>query len=530
MMVQNETDGGADQQVGGLHETEVQRLQREADDYTKKLEHERKRYLILEDQIKQMLTEYNEKKDKIKEMIPSEEDFHLQEVARRHVNHLLANERVHLNDTIGRNKYVKAEIDIMRKEILFAKDSIIKMQKQIGKIKKEATVTNKDYIQGSKHADETNNQILALKAKHEEEKEKFELEIKKLQERLKERDEPIEFDDKTFNQSQAASTGTGKEQGGGMKQEFSNPIAILKLRLQKIIVTNKEKKYLLDKYMRNARIIEDAFDQIRDQSGSSTLNIEEIVTTFIKSEEQNRSLQTYVNLMNQDTDQLDETNRGLDKNIDQFQSIVKMTEIEKQNKLVQMRSKAETLRSQILQANSDSDDMQTEFSHMQDRVMRMVKMFKQSKFHLNVASDMIYDENTQFNENNIIPYLAELEEYISALITFVAYKRDDPNAAISSVPLEKLPNKDFNKREIAIDAPVDTERDVSMMGARTDVGDDEDMIMDSKQLYMRFLDMVGKKQINIVHQSQAKKSNSTSQANNSSGVHNGVANDSHSNI
>jgi hypothetical protein len=54
------------------------------------------------------------------------------------------------------------------------------MHKQIAKIKKEATTTNRDYIQGSKHADETNNQILALKAKHEEEKEKFELEIKKL--------------------------------------------------------------------------------------------------------------------------------------------------------------------------------------------------------------------------------------------------------------------------------------------------------------------------------------------------------------
>lgn len=46
---------------------------------------------------------------------------------------------------------------------------------------------------------------------------------------------------------------------------------------------------------------------------------------------------------------------------------------------------------------------------------------------------------------------------------------------------------------------MDTERDVSMMAARTDVGDEEDMIMDSKQLYMKFLDMVGKKQINIVH-------------------------------
>ena len=151
--------------------------------------------------------------------------------------------------------------------------------------------------------------------------------------------------------------------------------------------------------------------------------------------------------------------------------------------------------------------MQGEFSHLQSKVLRMVNLFKKSRFMLSVASHMSYDDNTQFNENNVIPYLAELEEYISSLITYVAYKRDDPNAAISSVPLEKLPQKEFNKREIAIDAPVDTERDQSMMAARTDAGgDDEDMIVDSKQLYMKFLDMVGKKQINIVHQSQAKKS------------------------
>ena len=136
----------------------------------------------------------------------------------------------------------------------------MQMGRQIQRIKKEAVGTNKDYITGSKHADETNNQILALKAKHEEEKEKFELEIKKLQEKLKERDEPIEFDDKTFNQS-AGAAGAEKAAGaGGLKQEFANPIAILKLRLQKIIITNKNKKHLLDKYMRNARIIEDAFE------------------------------------------------------------------------------------------------------------------------------------------------------------------------------------------------------------------------------------------------------------------------------
>ena len=136
------------------------------------------------------------------------------------------------------------------------------MNSQINKIRKDATSTNKDYISSSKHADETNNQILALKAKHEEEKEKFELQIKMLQERLKERDEPIEFDDKSFNQTLTETKGPG-----GVKQEFANPIVILKLRLSKIIALNKEKKKLLDQYMRNARIIEDAFDQIKDATG-----------------------------------------------------------------------------------------------------------------------------------------------------------------------------------------------------------------------------------------------------------------------
>ena len=129
----------------------------------------------------------------------------------------------------------------------------------------------------------------------------------------------------------------------------------------------------------------------------------------------------------------------------------------------------------------------------------MIRLFKKSRFYLSVATHMSYDENTNFNESNIIPYLAELEEYISSLITYAAFKRDDPNAAISSVPLEKLNQKEFNKKEVYIDAPIDTERDTSLAGARTELGDDDEMIMDSKQLYMKFLDMVGKKQINIVH-------------------------------
>lgn len=110
----------------------------------------------------------------------------------------------------------------------------------------------------------------------------------------------------------------------------------------------------------------------------------------------------------------------------------------------------EALKQQIIDANQECTDIEQEFTIIQKNVYRMIRTFKQSKFCLAVANKMPYDENTQFNENNIIQYLAELEEYISSLITYVAVKHEDPNAAISSVPLDKLNQKEFNKNIIAV--------------------------------------------------------------------------------
>ena len=47
-------------------------------------------------------------------------------------------------------------------------------------------------------------------------------------------------------------------------------------------------------------------------------------------------------------------------------------------------------------------------------------------------------------------YLAELEEYIAILITYLATKRDDPVAPFALVPLDKLDTKNHNKKEIAV--------------------------------------------------------------------------------
>ena len=155
------------------------------------------------------------------------------------MHHQLEHEKEKLNDTIGENNKLKVEIDIMRGEILFAKYSIAKMSKQIENYKDNANDCARESQVTSAEAREVNNKILALKAKSEEDKEQFEHQISELQEKLKERDDTDDLDDNTGDREK-------KGKPGEKKDEFYNPIEILKIRLRNIVAKNKEKKRMIE--------------------------------------------------------------------------------------------------------------------------------------------------------------------------------------------------------------------------------------------------------------------------------------------
>ena len=69
------------------------------------------------------------------------------------------------------------------------------MENQIKNLSDKITEASTESINNFRIANESNNLILSLKSRHEISKEKFELEVKKLQEKLKEKDEQIEFDE-----------------------------------------------------------------------------------------------------------------------------------------------------------------------------------------------------------------------------------------------------------------------------------------------------------------------------------------------
>ena len=173
------------------------------------------------------------------------------------------------------NKQLKKQIDAARQQQAVQNQVNAGYNKEIRNVIERVKKMNSLTQTGNRLSEETQNQILALKAKHDMDKLNFEHRILDLQERLKEKDEDQAERSKTKDM--------GNKKRATAVADFANPAVLLKIRLDKVVNNNKEKKTLMDMYTRNVKIIEDAFEQIKETTGISS--VEEIVTTFIKAEE-----------------------------------------------------------------------------------------------------------------------------------------------------------------------------------------------------------------------------------------------------
>lgn len=479
---------------GGIYESEAHRLQREAENFTKKYEHERKRYMILEDHFKQAMKEKKLKEGELSKVRPTTAVQKKEKIALKQLENHLEKGQVTYNKAVSNNQDTKKRIDMMRKEASTAKRVIASLEKDIENRRKGIKEVNTKLQTARNSTQDINVKILGMKSHSEEEKHTFEKKMLDLQAKLSVKDETIgELEKSTMKDPSAMKKGSAQVEE---HEEFANPADLLKSRLAKWKTNNKEKKHLLDKYIRNVKVIEDAFKTIKDQTGIAS--IDEIVTTFIKAEEQNYSLYNYVNILNSDIDTIDEQNKNIASEIKKNEEITNMTEAQK-------KDKAETLKQEISDVKASMDEKEREMQNLEDKmrtiqndVQKMVTKFQESKFRPAVTQPMNYDEETVFNNKNVTMFLAELEEYISELITHNEYKKSNPNAAISAIPLEKLHPKTNDKGGLRPDLP--SKEDVQITGDAQD-GDEErekELVIGGKDLYDKFYEMLKKNQISLI--------------------------------
>lgn len=197
-------------------------------------------------------------------------------------------------------------------------------------------------------------------------------------------------------------------------------------------------------------------------------------------------------MLNSDIDMIEEQNKTIAQEIKRHEQLSSMSEAEKANEREQLSQQIQEVREKNASKEAQIADIEAQMAQIKNHVHAMVTGFSTSHFQLAVASHMHYDDDTVFNENNVTLYLSELEEYISAFITYLAQREKNPDAPISALSLDAMANKEFDKGAIVIDAPA--AHDFANVDDETAEGDD--IVTNPKDLYRKFEELASKGYIN----------------------------------
>lgn len=171
--------------------------------------------------------------------------------------------------------------------------NVKQLETEIAKLNEEIERIYQNIDNEQNISNSSKEEMLQLKLQNEENKNRYYKELSDLNERLR----------------QAKQKTIKKERKDQIEELITDTATVLKRRLTKIILNNKEKVRLIDTYQKNMKTIDEAFNTIKEATGLT--DIEEIQDTFIKGEEQNYGLLTYVDVLGQEIDSLEESNKQL---------------------------------------------------------------------------------------------------------------------------------------------------------------------------------------------------------------------------
>lgn len=142
---------------GAMYESEVTRLQREADNFTTKFEHEKKRLMILEDTYKQATTELAEKQKHLKTERPSTAKVKKDTAQVKVLENQLDKNYKDLNKLQSENKSLREQINVMRKEQRNQQRVNANYSKEMKGVEDKAIKLNNVTYHGQRMSEELNN-------------------------------------------------------------------------------------------------------------------------------------------------------------------------------------------------------------------------------------------------------------------------------------------------------------------------------------------------------------------------------------
>merc|ERR1719487_1286851 len=322
-------------------ESHLQRMRKEIEATTRLLEHERRRLYLVEEATERVQAEYEEKRTKSK-MAESQsaDEAKVQSNKLRDLEGLLDRAISKLNACNERNDKYHDAINKQRKERLGLDHVYKRLQREIKEARNE-TEKNCMWIDEHQQAIVDHREtVQALKKQQLKERSEFDQTTRAFQEELQNGEtirKEMAIGGWSDSKASKADSGGGKKKGYMVADEedkFSDQV--MYRRILKLAFLNTIQRRHIKQHQKNIEVFEQAFATIKSMTGIS--EIEDIVKIFVKLEERNFSLLTYVNQLNREIESLEKRNKELGEQIQSQRRLEADGELRRQSILQDLKA------------------------------------------------------------------------------------------------------------------------------------------------------------------------------------------------
>uniref|UniRef100_A0A7S3FZ83 ODAD1 central coiled coil region domain-containing protein n=1 Tax=Palpitomonas bilix TaxID=652834 RepID=A0A7S3FZ83_9EUKA len=306
-------------------QTKIADMQDQADQFTKKIEVEKRLLEEIDKQLKVGKARLEDKRQFVGGVNASKESTKQTMKQIRILENRLDKALVKFNESLSFNKTLRDEIDNLRRErVVF--DNIYK---KLGKELQEKKASMAEKVELSNLAYEARDQALAettaLRTLMDKEQSAFEDEWSELGRQLETDKKSIKDIGRGTPAKDARGDLSKDDEDKLRKKLVKGSWGLAKDKVSKAVVLERVQSY------------EEAFNRIQASTGIA--DIDELVTSFIEAEDKNFSLYNYVNEMNNEVEKLEEQNAELRVEIEKYKGQGGNTENQRKKLLKDLEDK-----------------------------------------------------------------------------------------------------------------------------------------------------------------------------------------------
>ena len=198
-------------------------------------------------------------------------------------------------------------------------------------------------------------------------------------------------------------------------EEISDRIPILDVTLDKWKNINKIKKNMLDKYIKNAEVLKEAFDIIMKFLGVH--EYDELPIIFEKNEEQNSNIEMYITQLTDLNDEKEEKKIIFQQQIEELKLRKDNRQNEKQNFGDDKKANIDKLNEKIKEIENDINSKRDFFNRLQPETNRFLQKLNQTYVSDYVPNKIPLD-NLKYTEDNVKTIMDNIQNYYKLITQF----------------------------------------------------------------------------------------------------------------